>query len=103
MRMPGMDGYAATRKIWSLPGGEAVKIVAVTASVLEEQQAEILAAGCDELVRKPFKDHQIFECMARQLDVKYIYQDRGAAAVQEQAINLTAEMLAGFGSCCTTS
>jgi CheY-like chemotaxis protein len=94
MRMPVLDGYAATRKIRTLPGGEAVKIVAVTASVLAEQQEEILASGCDELVRKPFRDHEIFESMARQLGIKYLYKDRGAETAQ--GINLTAEMLAGL-------
>ena len=96
MRMPVQDGYASTRKIRSLPGGEAVRIVAVTASVLVEQQEEILGCGCDELVRKPFRDHEIFEAMARQLGVKYRYKDRGTEAAQKQGINLTAEMLAGL-------
>jgi hypothetical protein len=32
--------------------------------------------------------------MVRQLDVKYLYEDRGAKAAQKQGINLTAEMLA---------
>ncbi len=96
LRMPVLDGFAATRKIRALPGGEAVKIVAVTASVLEERHDEILACGCDEVVRKPFRDHEIFESMARQLDIKYLYQDRGAEAAQKQGINLTAEMLAGL-------
>ena len=94
MRMPVKDGYAATGEIRTLPGGKAVKIVAVTASVLAEQQEEILAAGCDELVRKPFRDHEIFESMARQLGIKYLYKDRMAKTAQKQGINLTAEMLA---------
>jgi CheY-like chemotaxis protein len=93
MRMPEMDGYAATRKIRTLPGGEEVRIAAVTASVLEEQQEDILACGCDEMVRKPFKDDEIFESMARQLGIKYLYKDKSAEAVQKPGINLTAEML----------
>ena len=94
MRMPVTDGYEATQKIRGLPGGDAVAIVAVTASVLEEQWEEILAAGCDDLVRKPFRDHEIFEAMARQLEVKYVYQERVEEAAPTQGIVLTAEMLA---------
>lgn len=45
VRMPIMDGYAATRMIRSLPGGDVVKIVALTASVFEEDRAAVLAAG----------------------------------------------------------
>jgi CheY-like chemotaxis protein len=94
MRMPEMDGYNATAKIRSLPGGDTVKIVALTASAFKEQHKSILAAGCDEVVHKPFRDHDIFESMARQLGIKYLYQDRDKEAAQKQGINLTAEMLA---------
>ena len=71
--MPVMDGYEATRKIRKLPGGAEVKIVAVTASALEEDQGAILGAGCDGLVRKPFQDHEIFDAMAR----KEVYATTG--------------------------
>ena len=93
MRMPVMDGYKATAKIRSLPDGHRVKIVAITASAFREQRQGILAAGCDEVVHKPFKDNEIFETMARLLDIKYLYKDMGAEAPHEQSINLTAEML----------
>jgi len=94
MRMPVMDGYEATRRIRTLPGGETLKIVAVTASVLEEHRQEILASGCDDLVRKPFQYHEIFEAMAGQLDIKYLYKEDPGEPVQKQRIDLSAEMLA---------
>jgi signal transduction histidine kinase/DNA-binding response OmpR family regulator/streptogramin lyase len=94
MRMPVMDGYEATQKIRAMPGGDVVKIVAITASVLEEQREEILAAGCDDLVRKPFRDHEIFEAMARQLGVDYLYREAGGKPASTQRADLTAEMLA---------
>jgi hypothetical protein len=61
---------------------------------MEERHKEILDSGCDEVIRKPFKDHEIFESMARQLDVKYIYEDRETEAIPKPEINLTTEMLA---------
>jgi signal transduction histidine kinase/CheY-like chemotaxis protein len=94
MRMPVLDGFAATRKIRTLPGGDAVRIMAVTASVLEERHKEILACGCDEVVRKPFQDHEIFDSMARLLDIKYLHKDMGAKSAQAQATPLTADVLA---------
>ena len=96
MRMPMMDGYEATKKIRELPGGNAVKIVAVTASVLEEQREEILASGCDYLVRKPFRYHEIFEAMAGQLSIKYLYKDAVAESMPTEGADLTAEMLAAL-------
>jgi PAS domain S-box-containing protein len=98
MRMPVMDGYEATGKIRSLPGGDKVKIIAITASALKEQYKGILEAGCDEVVRKPFKDHEIFECMARHLGTRYLYEEKGEAAAHKPGVNLTAEMLAELPS-----
>ena len=73
MRMPVMDGYEATRRIRKLPGGDKVKIVAITASVFKEQKDTVMDAGIDAFVRKPFKRQEIFECMAQQLGVRYCY------------------------------
>ena len=93
MRMPVMDGYAATRKIRELPDGDKVKIVAVTTSVLAEHREPILAAGCDDVVRKPFREHEIFDAMARHLGVDYLYSERQREIEQDQGIALTPEML----------
>jgi len=86
MRMPVMDGYEAVRQIRRRSGGEGLPIVAITASAFQEQRPEILAAGCDDMVAKPFEEHQIFEPMARLLDLEYVYDeagDRAPAAVSE--------------------
>lgn len=94
MRMPVMDGYQATRQIRELPNGGAAKIVAITASVLDEQRDDILAAGCDDLVRKPFRDHEIFEAIAAQLGVRYQDKEVVEEGTKRQGIALTAQMLA---------
>jgi CheY-like chemotaxis protein len=96
MRMPVMDGYAATKKIRGLPMGKAVKIIAVTAHAFEEHREEILAAGCDDLVRKPFREHEIFDAMARHLGVEYLHGDVTEAPVSGETPTLTAEMLSAL-------
>lgn len=95
MRMPVMDGYEATAKIRSLPGGDKVKIVAITASAFKEQRKNILDAGCDDVVHKPVQSHEVFEAMARQLNARYIYEDKSHTESIEAAA-LTAEMVAGL-------
>ena len=75
MRMPVMDGYEATRQIRSLPGGMAVKIVALTASAFEEDRAEIMSAGCDDMVRKPVEEARLFQLMGELLGLRYRYQE----------------------------
>jgi signal transduction histidine kinase/DNA-binding NarL/FixJ family response regulator len=96
IRMPVMDGYEAAAKIRQLPGGEAVKIVAVTASAFKEERRKIAASGCDNVVLKPFRIHEIFETMAEQLGVRYIYEEARAAQQVAPAMTLSGEMVAGL-------
>jgi signal transduction histidine kinase/CheY-like chemotaxis protein len=75
MRMPVMDGYEATKHIKSTTKGTATAIIALTASVLEEEKAIALFAECDDFIRKPFKESMIFDALSKHLGVKYIYQE----------------------------
>ncbi|WP_016953094.1 MASE1 domain-containing protein [Anabaena sp. PCC 7108] len=75
MRMPVMDGYEATKYIKSTTKGNATAVIALTASVLEEEKAIVLSAGCDDFLRKPFAEHTIFDALAKHLGVKYIFAE----------------------------
>lgn len=75
MRMPVMDGYEATKFIKAHVKGSATAVIALTASVLEEEKAIVMSAGCDDFVRKPFKEHTIFETLTKHLGVQYIYEE----------------------------
>ncbi len=83
MRMPVMDGYEATQYIKKHIKGQAIAIIALTASVLEEERAVVLDAGCDDFLRKPFRDIDIFEIMHKQLGVRYVYEDSSEASEPE--------------------
>ena len=50
-------------------------IIALTASTFEEKRGEILAAGSNDFVRKPFTETVIFEKISEYLGVRYIYED----------------------------
>ena len=91
-QMPVMDGLEATKIIRSLPGGLDVKIAAVTASAFVEQREEMLAAGMDDFVRKPYHADELYDCLARLLGVRYEYADSARPAA-ETAV-LIPEMLA---------
>ena len=91
MRMPVKDGYEATQYIKSTIKGNATAIIALTASVLEEEKAIVLSAGCDDFIRKPFRDSIIFDTMAKHLGVQYIYEEYNQAQTPAQNPNLTAE------------
>lgn len=77
MRMPVMDGYAATREIKATTQGQATTIIAITASAFEEDRHMILSAGIDDFVRKPFRQQEIFDMLTKHLGVKFIYQETG--------------------------
>ena len=92
--MPVMDGVEATRHIRQLPHGHEVKIVAVTASALQVQRDELLAAGMDDFVRKPYRSNEIYDCMAKHLGVRYIYETTGNGSTGAAAsAPLTPDML----------
>ncbi|MCX7192340.1 MAG: ATP-binding protein [Proteobacteria bacterium] len=91
-RMPVMDGIEATQRIRQLPGGAEVKIVAVTASAFMEQRDEMLEAGMDDFVRKPYRFNEIYEVLSKHLGLQYLYSN--ADAQEDEAVPLTAEMLA---------
>ena len=78
MRMPVMDGYEATRYIKSTTKGNATAVIALTASSIEEEGTMVLSAGCDDFLRKPFKEQVIFDTLAKHLGVKYIYEQTPA-------------------------
>jgi signal transduction histidine kinase/FixJ family two-component response regulator len=96
MRMPVMNGYEATEKIKSHLKGQATIIIALTASTLEEEKAIVLSAGCDDFVRKPFREAIIFEKMAQYIGVSYLYEELITAKSTEceEIEKLTAEALA---------
>lgn len=75
LKMPVMDGYEATREIKSRAGGQATKVIALTASSFDDQRAHALASGCDDFVCKPFGEQEIFGAMERHLGVRYLCED----------------------------
>jgi CheY-like chemotaxis protein/anti-sigma regulatory factor (Ser/Thr protein kinase) len=72
LRMHVMDGFEAVRQIRGMEGGREVKIAAVTASVFAGERSDVLAAGFDDFIRKPYRPEAIFDCMARHLGVRYL-------------------------------
>jgi PAS domain S-box-containing protein len=74
MRMPIMDGYTATQHIKSNLHGRDTVIIALTASALEEDTDIILNAGCDAIIRKPFRESEIFQTLEQYLGIHFTVQ-----------------------------
>ncbi|MCP4693987.1 MAG: response regulator, partial [Desulfobacterales bacterium] len=83
MRMPVMDGLEAAKRIKGMPHGRAAVIVAVTANAFEEDRAAALSAGCDDFVRKPFREADIFDMMTKHLGARFDYETPSPAEAPE--------------------
>ncbi|MGC1306933.1 MAG: CHASE4 domain-containing protein [Phormidesmis sp.] len=75
MQMPVLNGYEATRQIKASVRGQATVVIALTASTQEEERAIVLAAGCNDFMRKPFRQEKLFAKMAEHLGVRYVYAE----------------------------
>ncbi len=75
IRMPVMDGKEATRLIKASAAGDQTKVIALTAHALEEERLEILAAGCDELIRKPYRESDVYGALGRHLGLEFRYEE----------------------------
>jgi adenylate cyclase len=88
IRIPILNGYEATRRIRTAEANPyasnvgttmvqktqttATVIIALTASVFEEQQAAIFEAGCDDYISKPFPEELLYEKIAQHLGIRYL-------------------------------
>ncbi len=111
IRMPVMDGYEATKRIKSTTKGQDTVIIAVTASVFEEERAAVMSAGCDDFIRKPFEDAEIFDVIQRHLGVRFVYEDSqglteaeagaGTAMIQDTLAELPPDLLSALKQAAT--
>jgi signal transduction histidine kinase/CheY-like chemotaxis protein len=97
-RMPVMDGLEATRRIRAMKGGGDVKIVALSASVAPEEQEQLMAAGADYFAPKPIHFDAIYDCLARQLGVRFGYDEAAVPAAMVSPADLDREALQALPS-----
>ena len=96
MQMPKLNGKEATQRIRTLERRMSneghTTVLALTASAFTEQREEMLAAGCDDFIGKPFKAQEIFEKIAQYLKVKYRYEEPSAAFDQQLQATLNLKL-----------
>lgn len=63
IQMPVMDGYEATRRIRSLPNGNRVAIIALSANAFKEDIDKSLEAGMNAHVAKPINVDELFDTL----------------------------------------
>lgn len=70
IRMPVMDGLAATRKLRAIPEFANIPIIALTAGAGTDAEAAQTAFGCTERLAKPFRVDELFELLNKHLKDK---------------------------------
>ena len=105
VRMAGTNGYEATRRIRDLesqarapipaeqtPAEQTpataippTKIIALTASAMEESRREIIAAGCNDFLFKPVRLETLYAKISEHIGARYDYDmEEGAIAEDEE-------------------
>jgi len=92
--MPVMDGREAIQHIRALPEGKEVPIVAVSASVFDDQLQEIIRSGASDYLRKPLREAELREKVAQFVPAQYEYENEETAGSQPEEEPLAAQALA---------
>src|SRR4029077_6103964 len=74
-RMPVMDGHEAIRRIRAGAGGKEVKIIAVTASALDENRQVRVGMAAGDFIGKPFQEEELFQKVHAHLGIEYVYAE----------------------------
>lgn len=79
-----------------MDGGREVRIVAISASVFKEDRENVMKVGMDDFIREPYRTSEILDCLARNLDVRFVYDATPALADEESALSLYAAAVAAL-------
>jgi CheY-like chemotaxis protein len=71
--MPTMDGFTFAKRLRALPEHQDTVVIAVSASVLDGQSAEAIAAGCNAFLPKPIHADTLFAEIGKWLGLTWRY------------------------------
>src|SRR5207253_9878444 len=72
------------RRIRAGAGGQEVKIIAVTASVIDDNRQGALAGGADDFMGKPFREAELFQKLHAHLGVEYVRSEEHTSELQSR-------------------
>jgi CheY-like chemotaxis protein len=94
VHMPVMDGLEATRRIKADPRGKETVIVAVSASVIDDDRRVVSQSGADDFVTKPCREDELLEKMLVLLNIAYDYEEMSGGEPVAGLAALSADWLA---------
>jgi signal transduction histidine kinase/CheY-like chemotaxis protein/ligand-binding sensor domain-containing protein len=75
LQMAPIDGFEVTRQLRERPASRDLKIIAVSASVFEDDRQQAIDAGCDDFLPKPFKEEQLLAVLGRALAMEWTFAE----------------------------
>ena len=85
INMPVMDGLEFVRQVAKMESAKGIPIVMITTEGSESHVVEALSAGARGYIRKPFRESELFENLARCLHIKYVYAEEAAGSLLQQS------------------
>ena len=80
LKMPGMDGFEATRLIRIIEPLKDVPVIVISANIAEDSIAQCLAAGANAFVSKPIEEAELLRVMARVAGIEWVSEAAGETA-----------------------
>jgi PAS domain S-box-containing protein len=76
LRIPVMDGYETIKQIRLREDQtkSPVKIIVISASILESQKQKLMDLGCEDFISKPLQENELWQTIAAHLGVSYLYE-----------------------------
>ncbi len=74
-RMPLLDGLETVKRLRQMELYKTIPIIAVTAHAFDDEQHEMLDAGCSAFLRKPFREVELYTAIETALGIEFNYTD----------------------------
>lgn len=83
--LPGIDGLEALRRIRVAGGHEQIRVIGITAAVVDRDRCETFARACDDFLSKPVEMTALLDSLGRQLGIEWIKEGAEGSAISEPA------------------
>jgi CheY-like chemotaxis protein len=81
--MPEIDGFEFIRQLHQMPLFKEIPVIAISASVFQRTQQDILAIGCNDFLSKPIQLEKLLELLQTYLKIEWIYAEPVETELQD--------------------
>lgn len=81
--MPVMDGFEATRQLRNNSAFKNIPVIALSASVFDENQRQSSKAGCDDFIPKPVRVDVLLEKLQKHINIEWTYDKDSLPATKK--------------------